>query len=284
MDSSNVTLSDSETTNAFIDTQIKASSSNASSYKATAYNSPDFTLNEPPNTGIYIFDNGLYTRILQPIINNTERKILIRCALCSFNKITQLKGFKSSNYVQHYQNKHPTVAYNKATEKTKTKIQNIPSKNDFFNISLTTTDSRKRARNDTITDFNDNEAYNKILNFLIENNLSFNILESSTFKDLLSYYNRLTPIINRKKIKTILEKNYNTEFLNLINDIRLNIESNGTFSLIFDLWTSNSQDAYFGIILAYINNNFKLKYKLIGFEYLTESHTADYIYNNFYKS
>jgi len=141
MDSSNVTLSDSETTNAFIDTQIKASSSNASSYKATAYNSPDFTLNEPPNTGIYIFDNGLYTRILQPIINNTERKILIQCALCSFNKITQLKGFKSSNYVQHYQNKHPTVAYNKTTEKTKTKIQNIPSKN----IGFTTVNPNPRA-------------------------------------------------------------------------------------------------------------------------------------------
>ncbi|KAK0625919.1 hypothetical protein B0T14DRAFT_508771, partial [Immersiella caudata] len=224
MDSSNIILSDSESTNALTDTEMGASSSNTTSYKATAYNSPDFILKEPPNTGIYIFDNGLYTRILQPLDNNIERKILIKCVLCSFSKITPLKGFKSSNYVQHYQNKHPTVAYNKATEKNKTKIQNIPSKNDFFSTSLSTADSRKRSRNNTITDFNDHKAYDKILNFIIENNLSFNILESSTFKELLSYYNRLIPIINRKKIKTILEKHYHTEFLNLINDIRLNIE------------------------------------------------------------
>ena len=130
-------------------------------------------------------------------------------------------------------------------------------------------------------EFNDSEAYNKILNFIIENNLSFNTLESATFKDLLNYYNRLTPIINRKKIKLILEKTYNTEYINLLNDLRLNIESNGTFSLIFDLWTSNNQNAYFGIILAYINTDFKLKYKLIGFEYLTESNTAEYIYTEF---
>ncbi len=130
-------------------------------------------------------------------------------------------------------------------------------------------------------EFNDNEAYNKILNFIIENNLSFNILESATFKDLLNYYNRFTSIINWKKIKLILEKIYNTVYINLLNDLRLNIESNSTFSLIFNLWTFNNQNAYFGIILVYINTDFKLKYKLIGFEYLTESHTAEYIYTEF---
>ena len=280
MDSLSIINSDSESINTY-NTQTEASSSNITSINSD-YNDSNYKLKEPPKTGIYIFDNGLYTRTLQPVDFTKERQILIKCALCNFNKITTIKGFQSSNYVQHYRNKHPTIAYNKATESTKTKLNNLPSTNDFFNISFTTdTDSRKRARNNTLTDFNDDEAYNKILNFIIENNLSFNILNSSTFKDLLSYYNRLTPIINRKKIKLILDKNYNTELLNLINDIRRNIESNGTFSLIFDLWTSNNQDAFFGIILSYINSDFKLKYKLIGFEHLTESHTAEYIYNEF---
>jgi hypothetical protein len=276
--------SDSEVTNIIQDTstdiQSQSQSQNQSqTYKDSPYNNSNFKLEEPPNIGIYIFDNGLFIRMLLNIDYTKEREMLIKCSQCSYNKITIIKGFQSSNYTQHYKNKHPTIAYNKATEATKIKIKDISSKTDFFtNPNI---DSRKRARNNTLTDFNDNEAYNKILNFIIENNLSFNILESATFKDLLSYYNRLTPIINRKKIKIILEKTYNTEYINLLNDLRLNIESNGTFSLIFDLWTSNNQNAYFGIILAYINTDFKLKYKLIGFEYLTESHTAEYIYVEF---
>jgi len=272
--------SDSEVTNIIPDTSTNTQSqSQSQTYKDSPYNNSNFKLDEPPNIGIYIFDNGLFIRTLLNIDYTKEREILIKCFQCSYNKITIIKGFQSSNYTQHYKNKHLTVVYNKATEATKIKIKDLPSKTDFFtNLN---TDSRKRARNDILIEFNDNEAYNKILNFIIENNLSFNTFELVTFKDLLNYYNRLTPIINRKKIKLIFEKTYNTEYINLLNDLRLNIESNGIFSFIFDLWISNNQNAYFEIILAYINTDFKLKYKLIGFKYLTESHTAEYIYTEF---
>ncbi len=39
--------------------------------------------------------------------------------------------------------------------------------------------------------------------------------------------------------------------------------------------------AYLGIILIYIDNDYKLNYKFIGFYELTESHTGIYIYNTF---
>src|SRR5262249_57248483 len=55
----------------------------------------------------------------------------------------------------------------------------------------------------------------------------------------------------------------------------------GTFSLIFDIWTSNNLNSFFGIILSYINTDFKLRYKLIGFHNLTENHTGLYLYNEF---
>ncbi|KAI8622836.1 hypothetical protein F5Y19DRAFT_468980 [Xylariaceae sp. FL1651] len=70
------------------------------------------------------------------------------------------------------------------------------------------------ARNNTIDDFNEDEAYNKILKFIIDNNISFNILDSDSFKDLLNYYNRLTPVINRKKIKVLLDKTYENAISN----------------------------------------------------------------------
>jgi hypothetical protein len=50
---------------------------------------------------------------------------------------------------------------------------------------------RKRNRTNTnLNDvFNETEAYNKILNFIINNNLSFNIVDFNSFKSLLSYFN-----------------------------------------------------------------------------------------------
>lgn len=38
------------------------------------------------------------------------------CTLCNYNKISILEGFQSSNYIQHYKYKHPTIAYNIKTE------------------------------------------------------------------------------------------------------------------------------------------------------------------------
>ena len=58
-----------------------------------------------------------------------------------------------------------------------------------------------------------------MLNFIIKNNLSFNILNLHTFKELLSYYNRLALIINRSKIKLILKNSYNNKFITLINNL-----------------------------------------------------------------
>ena len=51
---------------------------------------------------------------------------------------------------------------------------------------------------------------------------------------------RSIPVINRKKLKTILTSTFQAK-KNEINDkIRRNIKENGTISLSFDLWTSNT--------------------------------------------
>ncbi len=115
--------------------------------------------------------------------------MLINCTTCTYKKVTIIKGFQSSNYIQQYKNKHSEIAYNKTIKKTKIKKQNLSLKTNFFNISFIIIDNQKRIENDIIIDFNKNDAYNKILNFIIENNLSFNIFELTTFKDLLNYYN-----------------------------------------------------------------------------------------------
>ena len=163
-------------------------------FKDLKYNKSDYKLD---NTKSYIFDNKLFTRTLLDIDFNKEREILIECTTCNYKKVEKIPRFLTSNYTKHYKYKHPNIAYNKESEKTRKRITDIPKKQEFFNQL----ESRKRNRTDTLIDFNESEAYNKILNFIIQNNLSFNILNSNSFKDLLNYYNRLNPIINRYKIK-----------------------------------------------------------------------------------
>jgi len=207
IDSSFNTLLKSQSTNQNIPERYNNSDNESNSiitisnsnniYKDSIYNNPQYKLESNEDSTIYIFKNGLFSRSLLNIDINKEREILISCTICSYSKITTIKGFKSSNYVQHYKNKHPNIAYNEKTEKKLIKRANLLTKTDFFNIS-TTSDSRKRQRTSTIittsntefnTEFNEEEAYNKILDFIITNNLSFNILNSELFSNLLTYYN-----------------------------------------------------------------------------------------------
>ena len=267
------TINDSSRSTSPIPVDTQASTTIQNQYKDSKYNKLTYQLSE----GIYIFENNLFTREIQPIDYNKEREIFVQCTLCKYNKTVSLRRFQSSNFVQHYKIKHPNIAYNAQTEATLTLRNSIPTKTDFFN-----TKSRKRTRTNTIIEFNEDEAYHKLLKFIIDNNLSFNILNSDSFKDLLNYYNKSSPVINRWKIKNILEKTYNDYFTNFIYDLKQNIASNGTFSLSFDIWTSNTQTAYIGIIIIYINSDFQLTYRLIGFDELTESHTGLYLYTEFF--
>jgi predicted PurR-regulated permease PerM len=72
------------------------------------------------------------------------------------------------------------------------------------------------------------------------------------------------PIINRKKIRNLLSKAYENSLNKLNSNLAENINSLGSFSLTFDIWTASNQDSFLGLILIYINSNFELIYKLIG--------------------
>ncbi|RKF84124.1 hypothetical protein GcM1_144006 [Golovinomyces cichoracearum] len=165
------------------------------------------------------------------------RKLQLKCTTCNKKFITKVEAFQSSNLVKHYRENHHSIAYSKETEKTKKIIDILPNRSTFFN-------SIKRARSSTLTDFTKEEAYNKIITFLIHNNLSFNILNSSFFKDLLCYYNPDSPSISRRGAKTLLNATFRRALTIFNNDLKRNLDTSGTFSLTFDLWTSRNRDTY----------------------------------------
>ena len=63
------------------------------------------------------------------------------------------------------------------------KVKINKEKLDFFNLNIKKKPKYKSS-------FKEEDALNKILYFLIENNLSFNALSSQSFQSLLSYYNK----------------------------------------------------------------------------------------------
>jgi len=93
---------------------------NNKSYKNSKYNNLNYVL--PSTSDIYIFQNGLFQRNLLPIDYTTERRILAKCTLCSYNKVEILTKFQSSNFVKHYKYKHSTIAYNIKSEKNLKKL------------------------------------------------------------------------------------------------------------------------------------------------------------------
>ncbi|CZT10958.1 uncharacterized protein RAG0_15273 [Rhynchosporium agropyri] len=67
-------------------------------------------------------------------------------------------------------------------------------------------------------------------------------------------------------------------------EIKDNIEINGSFSLTLDAWIAINQDAYLGITLHFINKNFELKSYLLWIRDLKEPHLGRYLIEELLKS
>ena len=72
------------------------------------------------------------------------------------------------------------------------------------------------------------------------------------------------PIINRKKMKSLLDSTFDRFFSVFNTELKANVESSGTFCLTFDVWTSVAQTAYLGLIINYLVQGFTNTTEVIG--------------------
>jgi hypothetical protein len=108
--------------------------------------------------------------------------------------------------------------------------------------------------------------------------LPFSIVESSSFNNLITYLKDDIPSISRSTIKRELDTLYKLELNKLKSLLNRN---NSKFSITIDEWRSSNNIDFLAITLHYIDNNFKFKSYLIGFEDLTSfnSYTSKVLYN-----
>jgi hypothetical protein len=101
------------------------------------------------------------------------------------------------------------------------------SQSSLQNYFTTTNRSKKRL----IEPFNDIKFQKLVLNFILSNNLSFNITNSNSFKELLNYLKKDLLIINRHNLKELLDSLYIESFNNFINKLNIQNENKGFFSI-----------------------------------------------------
>ncbi|KAK4442227.1 hypothetical protein QBC34DRAFT_313554, partial [Podospora aff. communis PSN243] len=105
---------------------------------------------------------------------------------CRYKATESVRTFQTSNYSRYIRLKHPGIAYDEKLEESRQKKFSvvISLESEFFRPNLA-----KRSRTSTVSDFSKEKGSSKVLTFVIENNISFNALDSE-------FFSRFSPILH----------------------------------------------------------------------------------------
>jgi hypothetical protein len=227
-----------------------------------------------------IFRTRKFRLELLPYKEDEPRLFKAICNTCSFSTIVKWP-INTSNLNIHYKNKHFNInnSINIEEDSTIEDSSNIESSsintNNTLNLYFKSSNLRKRP---SFIFFSKEEYKNNLLSFILNNNLPFSIVESTSFNNLIKYLKDDIPTIGRLTMRKELDTFYNLE-LNKLKSL-LN-KSTSRFSITLDEWRSSNNIDFLAITLHYLDNSFKLQSYLIGFEDLTsfESYTSIVLYN-----
>ena len=171
-----------------------------------------------------------------------------KCKLC--NKIFS-KHSSTSTLRNHLKSKHKTI-YKEAGQTTL----------DFLKVS-----------------FYDKKTNSAIVKFLVKwiviDMLPFSLVESSYFKDFLEKLNPKFQCPSRFALKDSIISEFNIRRSHIISFIK-NIP--GYCSFTTDIWSSINNDAFIGVTIHYITNEWELKHFTLEVFKITGSHTGSAIY------
>ncbi|CAF1106996.1 unnamed protein product [Brachionus calyciflorus] len=145
------------------------------------------------------------------------------------------------------------------------------SENDENNFDI--------AQNQTKITIKQKAKINKyLMNFILNNNLPFNIVESPDFQKFIdiikpNYYE----LPCRQTVRnTLLNEMVDSVKLLLNTEIKSVMFGSGTS----DVWTSNSNMAYICFTFHYVNDYLELKNRVLCLKYLNDSHSSDYLHDS----
>jgi hypothetical protein len=166
--------------------------------KEIDYNSPDFQL-KPISQASWLFQQGYLTRELLNIRSNQPRKAKVICQVdkCGHKWEVQIKMINNTgNYWLHMEKHHGNkIPKNKKDlERAESECKFYLLK--FFNFilislaerqSMGTIESAFSMKKRKLTEFSENGFFQKLLQFLIANNISIRAGYSQSIIELLNY-------------------------------------------------------------------------------------------------
>ncbi|CAG8852337.1 19314_t:CDS:2, partial [Gigaspora margarita] len=112
-----------------------------------------------------------------------------------------------------------------------------------------------------------------ITEVIVMQNLSLSFTEEKMFKHFTKIVDSQWIVLGRKKIKSLIDK----EFNQISSCLQYDLYQAKTVLLIADLWTVYSCKGYLNIIVIWINKNFELTNPVLAVTFLQYPHTADAI-------
>lgn len=259
-------------------------------FKAKDPNStlPDLELAPPP-----IKDRYFTWELLPWDATYGKHKILIKCTTKNCNyESNQSWPLNTDNLKSHYKSKHTELL--RVIDSTVKDNNYTPNFLDikpldegdirgFLTIDPDNRVIKKRRSNQDISNygnFNINKFIDLLLDFIIFNNLPFAIVNSESFRTLLSYLKLNIDFPSRQSIRRAFTRKFNENFEEFIKEIRKN---NSRFSLTFDEWKAGNNFDFLAITLHFFDRDFNLISRLIGFEALNKniSYSGEVLFNSF---
>lgn len=117
-----------------------------------------------------------------------------------------------------------------------------------------------------------------LVSWIVKNDQSFNEVESSHFRKLLTLLKPNLSIMSARQLKRQIMDTYNTK-KQLLKTLFLNLDSKVSFTT--DCWTSPNNIAFMGITAHYIDKDWNLHAKTLDFKSLPDSHSGSNLSNAF---
>jgi len=172
-----------------------------------------------------------------------------KCKICA--KVFSVKSSTSTlrNHIQKY-HKH---VYKEANQTT----LNFSSSNSYYD---------KRTNS---------EFVKLLLRWIVIDMLPFSLVESNSFKDFIQKLNPKFQCPGRSTLKNEIVSEFDSRRKHVVNFVK-NIS--GRCSLTTDIWSSIKNEAFIGVTIHYITNEWELKHFTLEVLRITGSHTGSAIY------
>lgn len=194
------------------------------------------------------------------------------CTLCShvFPPVHASKHNQTSNWIVHIKNKHLKKAVTLNSTNQSVTSSSIAE-------SSTTTES-PLARFTINTREATNESLRRILTkWIIQCNLPIRCIDLRYFREFLEMV-RIPGRINRALIGSEITSYFQTQLSTVRSIISYNRDLGTKFTLCLDCWTSQSQHAFLGISIHFINKDWQMEAFLLDLVDLRRRHTGVYLF------